>query len=249
MHPGEVTELSRYFSYQSVKRAIDVVLALSLTLLTAPFLLLAVIFVRLTSDGPVIYVQTRMGKGRRLFTIFKIRTMYHDCERYSGPRWSTENDPRVTAVGHILRRTHLDELPQLWNVVRGEMSLVGPRPERPEFIGQLEKVVPRYAERLSVLPGVSGLAQVNLPPDTDHESVRCKLVYDLHYVEHQSAWLDLRIMVGTAFYLMGMPRLALARLLGLRPACLARHDVRSRAVEVNAGREMVSQALPAWRDT
>ena len=241
--------MSRYYSYQSLKRAIDVILALGLTILTAPFLLLAVILVRLTSDGPVIYVQTRMGQGRRLFPIFKVRTMYHDCERQSGPRWSTENDPRVTMVGHVLRRTHLDELPQLWNVIRGEMSLVGPRPERPEFIGQLEKVVPNYAERLSVLPGVSGLAQVNLPPDTDHESVRRKLVYDLYYVEHQSAWLDLRIMAGTALYLLGIPRLALARLLGLRPACLARHGARIRPVEVASGRETVAQALPAWRDT
>ena len=96
----------------------------------------------------MIYSQTRMGRGRRPFTIFKVRTMHHDCERLTGPRWSTENDPRVSPVGHFLRRSHLDELPQLWNVLRGEMSLVGPRPERPEFVAQLEKAVPRYAERL-----------------------------------------------------------------------------------------------------
>src|SRR6059058_2425548 len=97
-----------------LKRVVDVVLALVLTIITAPLLALAVILVRLSSAGPVIYSQTRMGQGRRLFTIFKVRTMHHDCERHSGPRWSTENDPRIFPVGHLLRRSHLDELPQLW---------------------------------------------------------------------------------------------------------------------------------------
>jgi lipopolysaccharide/colanic/teichoic acid biosynthesis glycosyltransferase len=132
-----------------IKRLVDLVLALVLTALTAPLLLLAVVLVKLTSAGPVIYSQTRLGLGRRAFTIYKVRSMYHDCERLSGPKWSTDNDPRVTAVGRFLRRTHLDELPQLWNVLRGEMSLVGPRPERPEIIARIENVIVRYNERLS----------------------------------------------------------------------------------------------------
>lgn len=234
-----------------LKRAVDVALALTLTFVTAPLLALAVVLVRLSSEGPVVYTQTRMGKGRRPFTIFKIRTMHHDCERHTGPRWSTENDPRVFPVGHFLRRSHLDELPQLWNVLRGEMSLVGPRPERPEFVGQLEKAVPRYAERLLVLPGVTGLAQVILPPDVDHDSVRRKLVYDLHYVDQVGLWFDLRIMAGTGLYLLGVPRAAASRLLGLCPERADARASRSRSVEVpvSPGLEMVSQGVPAWRDS
>src|SRR5664280_1346152 len=102
--------------------------------------------VTLTSRGPVIYSQVRLGRNRRPFRIYKIRTMHHNCERTTGPTWSTENDPRVTALGRFMRRAHLDELPQLWNILIGEMSLVGPRPERPEFVVELEAVLPRYAE-------------------------------------------------------------------------------------------------------
>jgi lipopolysaccharide/colanic/teichoic acid biosynthesis glycosyltransferase len=197
----------------------------------------------------VIYTQVRVGRGRRLFTIFKVRTMYHDCERLTGPKWSTDNDPRVTPVGRLLRRTHLDELPQLWNVLRGEMSLVGPRPERPEFVAQLEKAVPRYADRLAVPPGVTGLAQVNLPSDTDHESVRRKLAYDLRYVENVAVWLDARVLFGTGLYLLGVPREAVSGLLGLGPGPVAVRGARprTRPVEVGPGVEMVSPALSAWR--
>ena len=233
----------------TLKRASDVVLALALTVITAPLLLGSVALVRLTSAGPVIYSQTRMGRGRRLFTIFKIRTMHHDCERQTGPLWSTDNDPRVTAVGRFLRRTHLDELPQLWNVLRGEMSLVGPRPERPEFVTQLEKAMPRYAERLLTLPGVTGLAQVNLPPDTDHDSVRRKLVYDLHYVNNVGLWFDARIMVGTGFYLLGLPRGRTARLLGLCPESGADRESRPYPIEIatEMDMEMAAPGFTAWR--
>ncbi len=231
----------------SLKRVFDVAAALALSALTAPLLLAAVALVRFSSRGPVIYSQTRMGRGRRPFTIYKVRTMHHDCERHTGPRWCTENDPRVFPVGHLLRRTHLDELPQLWNVLRGEMSLVGPRPERPEFVTQLEKAVPRYADRLDVLPGVTGLAQVNLPPDTDLDSVRRKLVFDLHYVGQATLWYDVRIIFGTGLYLLGVPRGTTARLLGLCAGQGGVRDARPRASEASAGREMVGQALPAWR--
>src|SRR5438034_8127979 len=115
------------------------VLALLLSLLLAPVLLLAMLLVKLTSRGPVLYCQTRLGRHGRPFTIFKIRTMHHNCEHNSGPRWATARDPRVTPIGRILRRTHVDELPQLWNVLRGEMGLVGPRPERPEFVPHIEQ--------------------------------------------------------------------------------------------------------------
>jgi len=215
-----------------LKRAIDLCLSLVLTVLTAPLLLFAVLLVKWTSEGPAIYSQTRLGRGRRPFTIYKIRSMFHDCERLSGPKWSSGNDPRVTPVGRFLRASHLDELPQLWNVVKGEMSLVGPRPERPEFITQLEKSLPRYGERLEVWPGLTGIAQVNLPPDVDQESVRKKLSYDLYYVENGSLWLDLRLMLSTGLFLMGVPFATSARFLGLIPEGLEVAPVqRPRVVE------------------
>src|SRR5439155_12868491 len=120
--------------------------------------LLSMLLVKLTSRGPALYTQTRLGRNGRPFTIYKLRTMQHRCESLTGARWSTPGDPRITPVGRFLRKTHLDELPQLWNVLRGDMALVGPRPERPEFVPQLEQAVPHYRDRLLVRPGVSGLA-------------------------------------------------------------------------------------------
>ena len=140
-----------------------------------------------------------------MFTIYKIRTMIHNCESKSGACWSTAGDPRITLVGRFLRRTHLDELPQLWNVLRGDMSLVGPRPERPEFVPQLAEAIAGYRERLLVRPGVTGLAQVQLPADTDLTSVRRKLAFDLYYIENASLLLDLRLIMATAFHAVGVP--------------------------------------------
>ena len=241
--------MNTHSSNPSLKRAADVALALILAILTAPVLLVVMVLVRLTSPGPVIYSQTRMGLGRRLFPIFKVRTMYHDCERLSGPQWSTDNDPRITAVGRFLRRSHLDELPQLWNVLRGEMSLVGPRPERPEFITQLEKAVPSYSDRLQVLPGVTGLAQLNHPPDVDHNSVRRKLVADLYYVAHVGLWFDFRILLGTGMYLLGLPRGTTARLLGLNASAADDRPARSLSAESEPSMERVAQALSACGDS
>jgi lipopolysaccharide/colanic/teichoic acid biosynthesis glycosyltransferase len=157
------------------KRAVDRSFALALLVVTAPFLGLSMLLVKLTSPGPAIYSQTRLGKNGRPFTIYKIRSMTHNCEGQSVARWSTPGDMRVTPVGRFLRLSHLDELPQLWNVLRGDMSLVGPRPEPPEFVPQLERQIPHYRERLRVLPGLTGLAQFHLPPDTDMASVARKL--------------------------------------------------------------------------
>jgi len=195
-----------------LKAVIDSVCAVVLLVLAAPVLLLVVLLVKATSPGPALYSQTRLGRNGRPYRILKIRTMYHNCERHSGPRWSTPGDPRVTRVGRFLRRSHLDELPQLWNVLKGEMSLVGPRPERPEFVKLLECAVPHYHDRLQVRPGVTGLAQVMLPADTDLASVRKKLAYDLCYVRHQSFWLDLRIVICTAFNLIGVELSGVLRL-------------------------------------
>jgi lipopolysaccharide/colanic/teichoic acid biosynthesis glycosyltransferase len=192
--------------YLIVKRAADIFLAFLILLLTAPLLGLVSILVKLTSRGPILYTQTRLGQRGRPFTIYKIRTMVHDCEKISGPRWAAlKGDPRATPLGRFLRRTHIDELPQLWNVLRGDMSLIGPRPERPEFVPQLEQVIPCYRERLLVRPGMAGLAQVQLPADTDLASVRRKLAYDLYYVQRVSLLLDLKVLVATACYLAKVP--------------------------------------------
>ena len=185
--------------------AAEKALALLLLVLTAPVMLVAVLLVKLTSRGPALYTQTRVGRGGVPFTLYKLRTMVHNCERLTGPCWSPPGDRRVTAVGRFLRRTHLDEVPQLWNVLRGEMSLVGPRPERPEFVPHLDREIPRYRERLAVRPGLTGLAQLWLPPDTDLASVRRKLTYDLFYLRHRGPWLDLRLLVATVLYLGGTP--------------------------------------------
>jgi lipopolysaccharide/colanic/teichoic acid biosynthesis glycosyltransferase len=209
--------------------------ALVMLVAAAPIILLAALIVRLTSPGPAFYTQTRLGRHGRAYTIFKLRSMTHNCEKHSGVRWSTAGDPRITAFGRFLRRSHLDELPQLWNVLRGDMSLVGPRPERPEFIPQLEQALPFYRARLSVRPGVTGLAQVQLGPDTDLESVRRKLAYDLHYVQHYGPWLDFRIILATGLHLFGLPFYILGRWLRLP---------RGPQLE-DAYERLVSQATPA----
>jgi lipopolysaccharide/colanic/teichoic acid biosynthesis glycosyltransferase len=189
--------------YLASKRALDLVVMLVLMVLAAPLILLSVLLVKLTTRGPVFYSQIRLGQGGRPFRIYKVRTMVVDSEK-DGACWSAPGDPRVTPVGRLLRATHLDELPQLWNVLRGDMSLVGPRPERPEFVPSLEQAVPRYCDRLLIRPGLTGLAQVKLPPDTDLESVRRKLACDLFYVRNLGLWLDLRLILATGFYLLGL---------------------------------------------
>jgi lipopolysaccharide/colanic/teichoic acid biosynthesis glycosyltransferase len=199
--------------YDSIRSALDVLLALILLILFSPFVLLLLVLVRLTSRGPAIYTQQRLGRDGKPFTILKIRTMCQDSER-NGPTWSLPGDPRVTPLGRLLRWSHADELPQLLNVLRGEMSMIGLRPERPEIIDRLEHCFPRYRDRLAVLPGLTGLAQVLQPPDTDLESVRRKLNYDLFYVDRKSLWLDVRICIATGLLFLGIPRWMIALLMG-----------------------------------
>jgi lipopolysaccharide/colanic/teichoic acid biosynthesis glycosyltransferase len=187
------------------KTVLDFLLGLTLLVLATPFILVAAALVKLTSRGPAFYSQTRLGLRGRPYAIYKIRTMAHDCERLTGARWATARDPRVTPVGRVLRATHLDELPQLWNVLKGDMSLVGPRPERPEIIPKLEQALPGYRDRLRVRPGVTGLAQVQLPPDTGLESVGRKLVYDAYYIEHMTVALDVKIILSTALKMFHVP--------------------------------------------
>ncbi len=191
--------------YIAGKRALDIWFASLLLVLLGPLILICAFLVRATSTGPAIYSQTRSGRGGKPFRIYKLRSMTHNCEKTSGARWAARNDPRVTKIGHILRITHLDELPQLWNVLKGDMSLVGPRPERPEFIMVLEAAIPNYRQRLSVRPGITGLAQVYLPPDTGIDSVKSKLTYDLAYLRQLSLWMDIRLILATPLQALGLP--------------------------------------------
>ena len=173
------------------------------------------LLVRLTSPGPAIYRQLRVGQRGRKFMMYKIRTMRHNAEAQSGPMWTQTGDPRMTRIGEQLRRFHLDELPQLLNVLKGEMSLVGPRPERPEFVHILLDAVPGYANRLAVPPGVTGLAQLNLPPDTDLSSVQRKLVLDREYIDRAGVLLDIRLVLCTALRMFKVPEGWLLPMLGL----------------------------------
>jgi lipopolysaccharide/colanic/teichoic acid biosynthesis glycosyltransferase len=224
--PAAVARPLRHRWYPPCKALADFLLAALLCVPALPVVLLAALAVRLTSRGPAFYTQIRVGRRGRPFTIYKLRTMVHNCESLTGPRWCLPGDPRVTPVGWLLRVSHLDELPQLLNVLRGDMSLIGPRPERPEFIPELERAVPAYPQRLAVRPGVTGLAQVHLPPDTDLDSVRRKLAYDLYYIRHLGPWLDLRLLLGTVLYALGIPARAFGRLLGIPARAAIEDDVR-----------------------
>ena len=199
--------------YSSAKGAFEFVFALLLLIFTAPLILFAMILIKLTSRGPAVYTQTRLGRNGQPFTIYKLRTMTHNCESLTGAQWSKPGDCRVTRLGRWLRKTHIDELPQLWNVLCGDMSLIGPRPERPEFMPQLEQAIPLYRYRLHARPGITGFAQIQLPPDSDLDSVRVKLAYDLHYVRNMSFRFDVAIYLGTLFKLIGLTYEA------IRPLC------------------------------
>jgi len=196
----EIDQSGQYW-YRFCKFSAEFILAICLLAPAVPLILLAALVVKLTSRGPAFYSQKRLGRDGIVFTIYKIRTMFHDCEKLTGPRWASVADPRITPIGRFLRRTHMDELPQLFNVLRGQMALVGPRPERPEIVDQLEHQIPRYRDRLLVRPGLTGLAQIQLPPDTDLASVRRKLAHDLYYVQNLTLAIDVRILLSTACYL------------------------------------------------
>lgn len=181
----------------TVKRGFDIVCALLLLVLAAPVMLLAALLIKLESRGPVLYKQERVGQNNSTFNVVKFRSMRTDAEKDGTPRWATANDDRVTRVGRFIRRTRIDELPQLFNVLSGEMSLVGPRPERPFFVEQLTQQIPYFAVRHSVKPGVTGWAQVRYPYGATVEDSQRKLQFDLYYVKNHSLLLDLVILVET----------------------------------------------------
>jgi lipopolysaccharide/colanic/teichoic acid biosynthesis glycosyltransferase len=196
-------------------RCVNVALASASLIVLSPVIVFVALAVKLTSRGPIVYSQTRVGLDRRrhvidalysnrkqdqggmIFTIYKFRTMRADAERNSGAVWATRNDPRVTRLGRILRRTRLDELPQLVNVLKGDMNIVGPRPERPSIFVRLREDLPDYRLRQRTRPGITGWAQINHSYDTSIDDVRAKIRYDLEYLERQCLAEDLKIMVKT----------------------------------------------------
>jgi sugar transferase (PEP-CTERM system associated) len=179
------------------KRLLDLVAGGAGLMLISPVLLIIGALIKITSSGPALYHQRRVGQHGRIITIHKFRSMQPDAERGTGAVWATQNDQRVTRFGRFLRRTRLDELPQLWNVLTGEMSLVGPRPERPEFVGQLSTTIPFYGLRHAVRPGITGWAQVRYTYGASVEDALEKLQYDLFYIKHMTMAFDLFILFST----------------------------------------------------
>jgi len=209
-------------SYELAKRGLDLLVSGTSLVLLLPLMLVIAVAIPLESRGPIIYSQERVGMNRRrraprsmngderrtgpaygkTFRIYKFRSMVSDAERGTGAVWATSRDPRITRLGRLLRRTHLDELPQLINVLRGEMSVVGPRPERPEIFEHLAPQIPGYADRCSVLPGITGLAQVAHCYDSSLQTAARKVQYDLYYIRFANVLLDVKIMAATVFVML-----------------------------------------------
>jgi lipopolysaccharide/colanic/teichoic acid biosynthesis glycosyltransferase len=212
---ADAARRARMSAGELLQYAVNALLAAVAFLLVSPVLLVVALLVKLTSRGPVLYTQTRVGLDRRRdrgygdnhrraldlggkpFTIYKFRTMYVDAESGTGPVWATQNDPRITTLGRFLRQYRLDELPQLINVIKGEMNVVGPRPERPAIFAELRQNIAEYALRQRTKPGITGLAQINQHYDVCLDDVRRKVEYDLEYIQRQSLVEDFKIMLKT----------------------------------------------------
>jgi len=185
------------------KRIIDVVVSSFTLIILSPMLLLVSVIIKISSRGPVLYKQVRVGRKGEEFIMYKYRSMVMNSEEY-GPEWAGENDPRITTTGRILRKLYIDEIPQMINVLKNEMSLIGPRPERPYFVEQLKKEIPYYYKRLSVKPGITGWAQIKHKYDSSLEDVKTKVQYDFYYIENMSLKLDFKIMINTVIVILLM---------------------------------------------
>ncbi len=197
---GGLTGLTLRFAkrgFGEIKRALDIIGACILLIPLGPAMLIFAVATKLTSPGPAFFKQIRVGEGGKLFEIIKLRTMRVDAEKATGPVWARKRDSRITKLGNFLRKTHIDEFPQLINVLRGQMSLIGPRPERPFFVNRFRREIPNYELRLAVKPGITGLAQVRYKYDESLADVRNKLTYDLVYVKRMSCAMDARILFWT----------------------------------------------------
>ena len=203
---GGITGLTLRFArrgFHEIKRALDLIGATLLMLVLGPVVLVVSALIKLESKGPAFFTQIRVGKDGKLFRIIKLRTMRADAEQATGPVWARKQDTRITKLGAFLRKTHIDEFPQLINVLRGEMSLIGPRPERPFFVNRFRREIPNYEQRLAVKPGITGLAQVRYKYDESLADVRNKLTYDLVYIKRMSPVMDARILMWTLGTLNG----------------------------------------------
>lgn len=187
---------------KKIKRLIDILVSFVIGLITLPITIFTAIAIRLDSKGPILFTQERCGLNGEVFKVYKFRSMREDAEKISGPVWSSKDDPRVTKVGKFIRKVRIDELPQMINVLKGEMSLVGPRPERPFFVEKLAEEIPLYKRRLKVKPGLTGWAQVKHKYDESIEDVKTKLRYDLFYIENMSLRMDFKILFRTIFVVL-----------------------------------------------
>ena len=184
-------------TYIALKRAFDIIASIIGIICLSPLFIITALLIKLTSQGPIFYKHTRVGKDGALFEMYKFRTMRVDAEQGTGPVWAAQNDPRLIPVGKLLRKSHVDEIPQFINILKGEMSLIGPRPERPVFVDKFKEIIPDYTKRLAVKPGITGLAQVWHRYDETIEDVKKKIKYDLLYIKKYCLWTDLRILFRT----------------------------------------------------
>jgi len=180
-----------------IKRIVDLIVSLALLILFSPLIIVTVILIKISSTGPVIFSQERVGKNKTPYMVYKFRSMVENAERLSGPVWASDNDKRITRVGSVIRKLRIDEIPQLWNVLKGDMSFVGPRPEREYFVKRLEEVIPYYGERFSVKPGITGWAQVCYGYGASVDDAVEKVNYDLFYIKNMSVFMDLMIILRT----------------------------------------------------
>ena len=194
---GTPWRIAHPYGRNIIKRAVDVTTAIVSLMMLLPLFALIALAIWLDSGAPILFTQERAGFRGRPFRMFKFRSMVWGAEHATGPVWAATNDTRVTRVGAVLRRTHLDELPQFWNVLRGEMSVVGPRPERPVFMDQLDRAIPGFSDRCNVKPGITGLAQIMSGYTQSTRAAQRKLRYDLHYIRNYCLLLDLKIMALT----------------------------------------------------
>jgi lipopolysaccharide/colanic/teichoic acid biosynthesis glycosyltransferase len=193
-----IERISRHSkSYELIKRSMDVFISFVALIILMPVCVLIAAFIKSVSHGPILFKQTRLGRFGRPFEIYKFRTMKVDAEKYSGPVWAKQNDHRLIPGGDFLRKAHLDEIPQFINVLRGEMSIIGPRPERPYFVAQLKNQIYGYEKRLLIKPGITGLAQVQHRADETLRDVQIKIKYDLFYLRKMCFLVDIRILVQT----------------------------------------------------
>jgi sugar transferase (PEP-CTERM system associated) len=215
-----------------VKRLIDLLFAAFGVCVSLPLMGLVAVLIKLDSSGPILFSQERVGKGGKVFTLRKFRTMVADAEKDTGPVWAQTSDPRVTPLGKILRRTGMDELPQLFNVLKGDMSFVGPRPERPHFVADLERQIPYYRQRLAVQPGITGWAQVRYGYGATLADAIEKLQYDLYYIKNMSVFLDLLTILST-----------------IHKVVFAKVAVQTPAIDVPAGSSLATNvALPSFAE-